>query len=466
MTPERVHFIGIGGVGMSALAQMDLARGAQVSGSDSNPGPLAERLRTLGALVFANHSADHIRCVNPDLVVYTDAVTDENPELAEAKRARIPVFRRAEYLGRRMEEFAGIRIGVAGTHGKTTTTAMLGDILVYAQHDPTVLVGGEYGPYGGNLRLGNGPFFVTEACEAFHSFHYLHPDVAIVTNIEPDHLDCYGTPEGVVEGFATFVRGIRPGGILVIRAGGKAEQRVIEAAKAAGVQVWTFGWAQEGLGDVRADNTRVYEGLTACDVVLARDNGQTIPMQLQVAGSHNVLNALAAIGAAMAMGVELSMAVASLESFRGVHRRFEVLGERDGVTVVDDYAHHPTEIKATIAATRQRYPGRRLLAVFQPHLFSRTRDFRADFALALGACDLVVLTGVYQAREGPVEGGDTLSLARELAQLSPTTPLLVELNKKEIPRVLEEVSRPGDVVLIMGAGDIRKAGEEFVRSMT
>lgn len=463
MTPRRVHYVGIGGAGMSALALVDVHRGLGVTGCDQYPGATTKRLESLGVSVFQGHDPAHIRETQPQLVVYTDAVPRDHPELEAARGMNIPVVRRAEYLGTLMDSFAGPRVGVAGTHGKTTTTAMLGEILVQTGFDPTVMIGGDYAPFRGNVRLGRGDVFVTEACEAFRSFHHLHPDVAIVTNVEPDHLDCYGTLEGVTEGFLQFVRGVAPGGHLVIRQGNDAENVVAEEARSRGVHVTTFAVGTDLEADLSATVEKMSADTVQYQVFVKGEHATALHGALSLVGEHNVWNALAACAAAQAIGVPLPDALNALGRFRGVGRRFEYLGERGGVSVIDDYAHHPTEIRATLKAARQRYPRNRIITVFQPHLYSRTRDFREDFARELAASDVVILTEVYRAREDRVESGDVHALAEEMQRLTPKTELIVEPDRHRIPEVLDRICRPGDVVLIVGAGNIREAGERYVQ---
>lgn len=460
----RVHYIGIGGVGMSALAQMDLHRGRTVTGSDAHSGPVLDRLAAMGATVHVGHAAEHVREARPDAVVYTDAVQPDNPELVEAQRLGIPLYRRAEYLGRIMDEFPGHRIGVAGTHGKTTTTAMLGEVLLAGGCDPTVLVGGDYTPFGGNLRLGGQRAFVTEACEAFRSFHLLHPDVAIIVNIEPDHLDCYGSPAGVREGFVRFVEGIRPGGTLVILDKSGDEALVANAASGRGLRVLRFGEGPSPDCDLWAEDVHEAGGSVRFRLRWSGGDG-TLDVLVPVPGRHNVLNALAALAAARALGVKPEDAVVGLSRFQGVGRRFEKLGEAHDIIVVDDYAHHPTELRATLSAARVAFPGRRLVAVFQPHLYSRTRDFLDEFSEVLAEADLLILTDIYRAREEPIAGVDIADLARKIVERPGGPPVHVERDKGLVPSRVLSLVQPGDVVLILGAGDIREAGERLVEHL-
>lgn len=461
MTPYKVHFIGIAGVGVSALARIALHRGFGVSGSDPSPNALTAALEELGAVIACEHSAETIRRMRPDLVVYTDALAPDNPELAAAMELGIPLQRRSEYLGQLMAGCNGPRIAVAGTHGKTTTTAMLAHILTAAGRDPTALIGGEYGPFGGNVRLGSSGVFLTEACEAFRSFHALAPDIAIITNIESDHLDCYIDESGVIDGFAQFIRGIRSGGSLVLFSDDANSRRAAAIGGLADGAVVRVGMGPEADADI------VAEGIEASEFgmyfeIAASGIPSRVPCQIRVPGLHNVRNAIAAIAAAHRIGVDLATSAQGLADFSGVGRRFEILGERNGVVVVDDYAHHPTEIAATIAGARARYPDRRILAVFQPHLYSRTRDFLEDFARELAAADIVILSDIYPARESPIEGVDIIALAAAVARAAPLGGLHVVRDRHAVPDAMGWITRPGDVVLIMGAGNIREAGVRYI----
>ncbi len=470
----RVHFIGIGGVGVSALAEVALARGDIVSGSDRSASPITDRLERRGAHVAIGHSADIIRETRPELVVYSAAIPETNPERAAAKADAIPTMSRSRYLGLLMDQAAPPRIAIAGTHGKTTTTCMVGSVLTHLGLDPTVLIGGDYAPFGGNTRPGHGPV-VTEACEAFRSFLDLRPDIAVITNVEKDHLDCYGDLDGVVAGFTAFIAGMRPGGTLVLWADDPRAPLLRTTAEAHGLGVLGYGI---GSGPDRAVWAECIEetaeGVTATvlDVPEMSDGRSPIrpaasaALKMHVPGVHNVLNALAAIGVAKACQARLVDAAAALNGFGGVERRFEILGTRAGVTVVDDYAHHPTEIAATIAAARGAFPGRRLIVVFQPHLYSRTRDLLDEFAVALSGADCVIVAGIYAAREDPIPGVTPTLLADRLAREAPDKTVLVEADKKLIPDVVERISMPGDVLLVVGAGDIREAGEAFLKRAT
>ncbi len=471
----RVHFIGIGGVGVSALAEIALARGDIVSGSDRSSNAITERLALRGAHVSIGHSRDLIRQIRPDLVVYSAAIAETNPERQAAAVLGIPSMSRAQYLGMLMDQAPSPRIAIAGTHGKTTTTCMVGAALVHLGYDPTVLIGGDFAPFGGNTRIGTGPF-VTEACEAFRSFLDLRADIAVVTNVETDHLDCYGDMAGVLNAFQAFVGGIREGGTLVLWADDPHAGRLRAVAASHGLRALGYGIGQGSDRAIWAENVReTPAGVAAamfavpdeCDSGAepgsGADTGRALgELAMRVPGGHNILNALAALGVATACGADISAAIEGLRGFGGVERRFEVLGTKNGVAVVDDYAHHPTEIAATISAARGAYPGRRLIAVFQPHLYSRTRDLLEGFALALAKADCVIVAGIYAAREEPIPGVGPTLLAGRIARAAPDMTVLVEPDKASIPDAVRTIARPGDVLLILGAGDIRQAGEAFL----
>ncbi len=450
---ERVHFIGIGGIGMSALAQILLARGAPVSGSDVQESELTARLMTLGAKVTIGHEAGSVE--GATRVVMSDAIRDDNVELVKARSLGIPIVKRSELLAELMSRSRGIAI--SGTHGKTTVTAMIGLILVEAGMDPTVELGGEHVGLGGNARVGQGEWFVAEACEAYESFLDLKPEIAVVTNIEPDHLDHHKTLEHLRGSFVEFLQRVPSGGTIVLGAD-RPElhslplpegRRMIwygesERAEVRGVAVATHGW----------------EGV--CELLVGgRAEGE---LRVGAPGVHNVINALAATAAALAAGAPVEACKQAMASFRGVGRRFEVVGEAAGVTVIDDYAHHPTEIAAMLATARAAFPGRRVVALFQPHLYSRTRDLAEEFAEALKAADLIVLTDIYPAREEPIPGVTTGLIADHVRALVGED-AVIEMAKQEVATKLRGRLRSGDVVLTMGAGDIGMFARELAQRL-
>jgi len=364
-----------------------------------------------------------------------------------------------------MARYSGPTVAVAGTHGKTTTTAMAAEVLVSGGLDPTVLVGGEYPPIGGNARIGGGSSFLTEACEAYDSFHSLHPQIAVLTNIEADHLDHFGTEDNVFEGFRRFI--LQASGVLIWCSEDAGALRMVHY----GLQIdegprrLSYGFTPYGSDSVWAEEVQTAGRGSSYTLRWSRGGTTAAESQrvtLNVPGVHNVLNSLAAA----AMGIHLSIppeAIAKgLNAFHGTERRFDLLGEKDGVEVIDDYAHHPTEIEATLQAARSAYPGRRQVVVFQPHLYSRTRDFMDRFAEALSAADAILVMEIYPAREKPIPGVRVTDLVRKLAAISPDRTLMFVPAKEDAVEAMREVCRAGDVVLIMGAGDVRRVGEAFL----
>jgi UDP-N-acetylmuramate--alanine ligase len=438
----RIHMVGIGGIGMSALAQILLERGEAVSGSDAHDSEMLQRLCGLGARVAIGHRRELVR--GADRVVVSDAVPADNPEIEAARELGIPVQRRSQLLAQLMRGARGI--GVSGTHGKTTVTAMIGEILTKAGLDPTVALGGEYPPFGGNARVGRGEWFVAEACEAYASFLDLRPDVAVVTNIEPEHLDYHKTGDRLRSAFVQFLERTPEQGCAVLCAD-CPELRSLTFAPHRRV-VW---YGTDPAAHVRGTEVETRNGGGTCTLwVDGRPSGV---LRLAIPGTHNLLNALGAVTTALEAGVPLAASLDALAGFGGVSRRFEVLGEAAGLTFVDDYAHHPTEVAATIAAARAALPGRRIIAVFQPHLYSRTKDFAREFASALSAADLAVLTEIYPAREAPMPGVSSALIAEHMRRLEAEDGVL-QLAKAELTTALPPNLQAGDVVLFMGAGDI------------
>lgn len=446
---ERVHLVGIGGISMSGLAKLLLARGVTVSGSDAQASSMTADLAARGAAVTIGHRADLVE--GADRVVSSDAIHEDNPELRRARELGLPVQRRSQVFGELMAERRGI--AVSGTHGKTTVTAMIGLILVEAGMDPTVALGGEYAPLDGNLRIGRGDWMVLEACEAYESYLDLRPEIALVTNIEPDHLDHHKTEARLRESFAQFLGLITPDGCAVL-CSDREELRAL--AHRVTREVVTYGLSPAAR--VRGDRPHSEGARGSCQLVIeGKEHGR---LEVGVPGRHNIINALGATAAAWRAGAPIAACQRALAGFTGVGRRFEILGEAGGVTVVDDYAHHPTELSATIAAARAVFPGRRVVAVFQPHLYSRTRDFADGFAQALEAADLVILTDIYPAREAPI-AGVTSRLIAERVRADRGKGGVREMAKEEVVSELPGLTGPGDVILVMGAGDIGETAREL-----
>lgn len=454
LAAERpVHFMGVGGAGMYPLAELLLRSGGRVSGCDAKESTAVRALRALGAEIALGHDPAHV--AGASAVVVTAAVRADHPELLAARAARVPVLKRAEALGAWVRN--GTVIGIAGTHGKTTTTAMTTEILVAADRDPTGLVGGLVTAWGGNLRLGGSDLFVVEADEYDRSFLTLTPDVAVVTNLEADHLDIYGDLDGVRRGFFDFLAGVRGGGRVVVCADDHGAASLLPTLGPAG---YTYGTSAGSM--LRATEVSVETGVTRARVY---EEGREVgEIRLALGGGHNLLNALAASAAARALGVNWGDILEALESFSGVGRRFQNLGEVGGVVVIDDYAHHPTELAAALRAVRAMYVDRRIVAVFQPHLYSRTRDFAREFGEALAIADAIWLSDIFPAREAPIEGIDGRTIVDSVrAAGARDVHYVAELT--DLPEALAGAVRYGDVVITLGAGSVEMVGPALVQRM-
>jgi UDP-N-acetylmuramate--alanine ligase len=443
-----IHFVGIAGAGMSALAELFLRAGVHVTGCDANPAG-ADDLRRLGVVVEPHDPAhvEHARAL-----VVTSAMPKDHPELARARELGIPVIRRAEALG---EVTAGRElVGIAGTHGKTTTTVMTATALAAADRDPTALVGGRVAAWQGNLRPGSDRLYVVEADEYDHSFLALAPTVAVVTNIEADHLDVYKDLADIKRAFAQFVRGARS---IVLCADDLGANSLSTPSTS---EVIRYGVSSS---DARLVARGVDTTATGSSFDVVYDDEALGPVALSVPGRHNVLNALAAIGSGLALGADFEAMTRGLATVAGAERRFQRLGEARGVTVIDDYAHHPTEIAATLAAARGAFGRRRIIAAFQPHLYSRTRDFAAEFGATLSAADAVFLTEIYPAREQPI-AGVTASLIADAIEAAGGA-LAWRGERSGLADALSGAVREGDVVITIGAGDVTKTGPELLRRL-
>jgi len=452
-TPRRIHFVGIGGVGMSGIAEVLLTLGHQVSGSDITASPTTRRLADLGAHITLGHSADAVP-PGVDVVVISSAVRYANPEVMRARELKIPVIPRAEMLAELMRLKWGI--AVAGTHGKTTTTSLIAAILRRAGLDPTVVIGGRVHSMGTNAQAGQGELMVTEADESDGTFLLLSPAIAVITNIDPEHLDFYGDMDRVKSAYIEFANRVPFYGAAVVCLDHVTVRALVPQMRK---RVITYGTSPEA--DFVASNVSVIGMSTRFDVVAhGEDLGE---LTVRMPGRHHALNALAATAVAMQLDVSLSAIRDALAEFGGIHRRFEVCGEAGGVLVVSDYGHHPEEIRATIAAAREGF-GRRLVVVFQPHRYTRTRDLFGDFLEAFDAADELVLTEVYAAGESPIEGvtGEVLYWAlRRRGHLEAT---YVPEREHLVAEVQGRV-RAGDLVLVLGAGDIHEIGEQLVRAL-
>ncbi len=444
-----VHFVGIAGAGMRALAELYARRGFTVSGCDAHP-ETATELAEFGITIWKGHAPIHVEGATE--VIVTSAMSKDHPELVRARELGIPVTRRAEALGKAIS--GGRVVAIAGTHGKTTTSVLTTSALDSAGLSPTGLAGGRVAEWKGNLRYGSQELFVVEADEYDRSFLALKPTVAVVTNIEADHLDIYEDLDDIKGAFAQFAS---PANVIVLCAddAGANSLPVPNTAEVIRYGVRSTG-ARLVARNVRLAPSGVGAG-TAFSVEY--DTKKLGTVTLSVPGAHNVLNALAAIGAGIGLGVTLDEMRAGLESFRGVSRRLEHIADVAGISIIDDYAHHPTEIAATLEAARARYPERRIVAAFQPHLFSRTRDFAMEFARTLSLADVVLICDVYPAREQPITGVTSDLICKELAAIK-RAPAWTGA-RTSLAEALQSVIKEGDVVLTMGAGDITETGPEL-----
>ncbi len=448
-----VHFMGIAGSGMCALAELLLRTGGQVTGCDVKDGRALRDLERLGAKIYIGHDAMHTE--GATALVVTSAVPIDHPELLHARERALPVLKRAEALGAWVNR--GRVVAVAGTHGKTTTTAMATEILALAGEDPTGFVGGRVAGWGGNLRFGSDDLYVVEADEYDRSFHTLRPHLAVVTNLEADHLDIYGDLEGVREGFRVFLRGVRPGGVVMVCADDTGASSLLAGLDGAG---YTYGLSAGS--QLRAVEVEVDTSATRCRVV--EDGAEVGGLSLSLGGTHNLRNALGAAAVARHLGVGWGPIREALAGFRGVSRRFERLGEMGGVTVVDDYAHHPTEIRATLAAARASFTGNRLVVVFQPHLYSRTRDFSGEFGKALSSADVVWVTDVFPAREAAIPGV-TGEVVAEAARGAGAGEVRYHAELAGLAEAVTASLREGDVLLTLGAGSIEMLGPQVLERL-
>jgi len=445
---NRVHFVGIGGSGMSGIAEVMLSLGYQVQGSDLNRNAQVVRLENQGATVFIGHAAENIR--DADAVVVSSAVNESNPEVVAAREALLPVVQRAEMLAELMR--FRYSIAVAGTHGKTTTTSLVASVLAEGGLDPTFVIGGRLKSADANARLGQGEYLVAEADESDASFVHLKPMLAVVTNIDADHMSTYdGDLDKLHSGFIEFLHNLPFYGLAVLCAD---DAGISDVLGKVGRSIVTYGVDSEA--DIRAENIRFKEGLATFSVARAgRD--EALEIQLRLPGLHNVRNALAAIAVAGELQISDQAVIDALQQFEGIDRRFQSHGDIDTgkgrVLLIDDYGHHPTEIAATLAAAKAGWPDRRIVLAFQPHRFTRTRDLLDDFASVLSEADVLLVLEVYAAGEDPIAGADGRAIARAVRSRGGVEPVFVESLQEAVP-VLKGLLEDGDLLLTMGAGDI------------
>jgi UDP-N-acetylmuramate--alanine ligase len=447
---KNIHFVGVGGAGMSGIAEVLVNLGFGISGSDLADNTTTRRLAGLGVRIVAGHAAENIG--EADAVVVSTAVKDDNPEVQAARARKIPLVPRAQMLAELMRLKRGI--AVAGTHGKTTTTSLVASILAEGGMDPTFVIGGRLNAAGANARLGSGDFLVAEADESDASFLYLSPVISIVTNIDADHMETYGHDFGrLKQTFVDFLQRLPFYGVAVLCVD---DPNVREIMPQVSKQIVSYGFDESA--NVRAENVVAEDGRMKFDCVRVNGSVTRFPVTLNLPGMHNVLNALAAVAVASEVGVSDEAIAKALAEFKGVGRRFQRYGEvvlpaGGAFTLIDDYGHHPAEMRATIAAARGAFPGRRLLLAFQPHRYTRTRDCFEDFVSVLGSADALVLAEVYAAGEAPIVAADGRTLARALRVAGRVDPVFVE-NMADVPQTILEVARDGDVVITMGAGSI------------
>ena len=452
---RRIHFVGIGGVGMCGIAEVLLNQGYQISGSDIRESAVTERLRRMGAEIFIGHAEDNITAAN--VVVTSTAVNEDNPEVSAARERRIPIVRRAEMLAELMRYRHGI--AVAGTHGKTTTTSLIASVMAEGKLDPTFVIGGRLNSAGTNAKLGGSRYLVAEADESDASFLHLQPMVAIVTNIDADHMDTYGGDFGKLkQTFVDFLHNLPFYGLAVLCTDDPVVQEILPEV---GRPILTYGVNEEA--DYQAvDITQ--SGMLTSFTVKRPDDRPDLQVTLNMPGQHNVLNALATIAVATDEGIDDQAICTALNKFQGVGRRFQVLGdlpvEGGSVMLVDDYGHHPREVQATIKAVKEGWPDKRLVMINQPHRYTRTRDLYEDFVQVLSDADVLLLMEVFAAGEEPIAGADSRSLCRSIRQRGSVDPVFVE-TADEVPAVLENLLKPGDLLLTQGAGNITALAHEL-----
>ena len=452
---QHIHFVGIGGTGLSAIARVLLESGYSVSGSDQVYSPLAKAVDVAGAQVFVGHQASNVN--GADLVIRSSAVPDDNPEILQALEKGIPVLKRADYLGSLMEGCHGIAI--AGSHGKTTTTAMLAWVLTAMHQDPTFIVGGVVSNLETNARAGKGGAFVIEADEYDHMFLGLKPKIAVITNVEHDHPDIFPTPEVFRQAFLDFVRVLPSDGILLAGADDPGAADIKAEAADAGYHVLSYG-IHSNQYDYFAENIKINQ-LGGFDFEIIHDGSNVAAVSLQVPGDHNVQNAMAALAVIDQMGLSIAAAARTLGEFIGTGRRFQVIGDVGGVTLIDDYAHHPTEIRATLAAAKSRFPDRKIWAVWQPHTYSRTKTLFNEFVSSFDDADMVLITEIYRSREA----FDPEFSAIQIIQAMDHQQAFFSGSLADTTTNLLENLQAGDVVIVLSAGDATQICQDLMHSL-
>lgn len=452
---KHIHFVGIGGIGMSGIAELLINLGYEVSGSDLKSTAITKNLASLGGHIFREHKSENVK--GADVVVYSSAVGRDNPEILEAKERYIPVIPRAEMLAELMRLKYGVAI--AGAHGKTTTTSMVASILTCGQLDPTVVIGGRLDIWGGsNAKLGQGDILVAEADESDGSFLMLSPTVAVVTNIDHEHIDHYGDMDAIRETFTTFINKVPFYGVAIICLDNEEIQRIIPRLKK---RCLTYGLTSQA--DLRAIDLEKEELKVSFDVLY--HDSSLGRMVVEMPGEHNVLNALAAIAVGLELNLDIKLIKKGLKNLGGLARRFQVKGERDDVLVLDDYGHHPTEIVATLKAVKECWPERRLVVAFQPHRYTRIKELYDQFVISFNQADILIVTSIYSAGEKAISGVTSESLFQGIKEHGHKEVIHCPQQEEILPALLS-VIKPGDVVMTLGAGNIDRVGDQLLKELS
>ena len=446
---KRVHCLGIGGIGLSAVAEILRDRGYIVSGTDIHPSKVTRHLEYLGIKVFTEHKPENVE--NVDAIIYSAAVSEENPEVVRAHQLGIPLFSRAEVLGMIMDDYEN-SVAICGTHGKTTVTSMTSLILRNAEYKPTILVGGNLQQINGNVEIGGTKYFVTEACEYMDSFLQLKPSIGVILNIDSDHLDYFKTMDHIVQSFSTFVEQIPPHGIIIAFGDNPFVRSILKDH----TNKITYGYSESN--DFYAENIKFNEnGFPGFDI--CHKGSKVASLELNVPGEHNVLNAMAAFVTTSYLGVDIPVIQQTLKEYSGTNRRFDYIGTTEkGVKVIDDYAHHPTEIKATLAAAKN-VKHNKLWLIFQPHTYTRTKALFNEFVDAFLDADVVILTDIYAAREKDVYNISSYKLVTAMKAKHPDKPVYYVKDFEDIAKYIEKFAGKDDIVMTMGAGDVYKVGD-------
>ena len=452
---KHIHFVGIGGIGMSGIAELLINLGYKVSGSDLKHTAITKNLAALGGHIFRNHKSENVK--GADVVVYSSAVGRDNPEILEAKERYIPVIPRTEMLAELMRLKYGVAI--AGAHGKTTTTSMVASILTCGQLDPTVVIGGRLDIWGGsNAKLGQGDILVAETDESDGTFLMLSPTIAVVTNMDHEHIDHYGDMDAIRETFTTFINKVPFYGVAILCLDNEEIQRIIPRLKK---RYLTYGLTSQA--DLRGMDLEK-EGLMVSFDVLYRNNSLG-RMVVEMPGEHNVLNALAAIAVGLELNLDIKLIKKGLKNLGGLARRFQVKGERDDILVLDDYGHHPTEIVATLRAVRECWPERRLIVAFQPHRYTRIKELYDKFVISFNQADIVVVTSIYSAGEDAINGVTSERLFQGIKEHGHKEVIHCPQQEEILPALLS-IIKPGDVIVTLGAGNIYRTGDQLLKVLS